>query len=382
MIGSGSIIGILGGGQLGRMLILAGRNLGYRFVVYEPTGPSTAGKVADKEINAAYEDEVALEEFARSVDVITLEFENIPAQVIDWLSAIKQVLPARLALYTCQHRQREKDFLKENDFPCVQFEYADSPASLEVAVHKIGFPCVIKTATFGYDGKGQIKLRNAKEAEDADYLWEFLGAPPRVVVEKWIHHIGEFSVICARKASGEQSTLPVIENIHVNHILHTSIVPARITESTAQQADALARAIAEKLEVVGLIAVELFLNTDGKLIVNEMAPRPHNSGHFSIDGCITSQFEQHIRAIADLPFGSTKLYGPAAMVNLLGDLWTNSNCPPDWTDLLEDSKVKLHLYDKEEARSGRKMGHFTVTGETVESALEVAEAHFCKLQDT
>ena len=382
MIGPGSTIGILGGGQLGRMLILAGRSLGYRFVVYEPSGPSAAGTLADNEINAAYEDEAALEKFARSVDVITLEFENIPAYVIDRLSEIKPVLPERLALYTCQHRQREKDFLKENDFPCVPFEYADSPTSLKVAVHAIGFPCVIKTAAFGYDGKGQIKLRNAQEAEDTDYLWEFLGAPPLVIVERWIHHVGEFSVICARKASGEQSTLPLIENIHMNHILHTSIVPARVTESTAQQADILARAIAEKLRVVGLIAVELFLDVDGQLIVNEMAPRPHNSGHFSIDSCITSQFEQHLRAIADLPFGSTKLHGPSVMVNLLGDLWTNSNSEPDWTGLLNDPKVKLHLYDKGQAREGRKMGHFTVIGDTVETVLEVAEAHFAKLQET
>jgi len=382
MIGPGSTIGILGGGQLGRMLILAGRSLGYRFVVYEPSGPSTAGTVADNEINAAYEDEAALEKFARSVDVITIEFENIPAHVIDRLSEIKPVLPERLALYTCQHRQREKDFLKENNFPCVPFEYADSPASLHVAVHKIGFPCVIKTAAFGYDGKGQIKLRNAQEAEDTDYLWDFLGAPPRVVVEKWIHHVGEFSVICARKASGDQSTLPVIENIHMNHILHTSIVPARVTESTAQQADILARSIAEKLGVVGLIAVELFLDAEGQLIVNEMAPRPHNSGHFSIDGCITSQFEQHIRAITDLPFGSTKLHSPTVMVNLLGDLWTNSNSKPDWSSLLDDPKVKLHLYDKGEAREGRKMGHFTVIGDSVETVLEMAETHFATLQET
>ncbi|MEC8190287.1 MAG: 5-(carboxyamino)imidazole ribonucleotide synthase [Verrucomicrobiota bacterium] len=382
MIGPGSTIGILGGGQLGRMLILAGRSLGYRFVVYEPSGPSTAGTVADNEINAAYEDEAALIKFARSVDLITIEFENIPAHVIDGLSKIKPVLPERLALYTCQHRQREKDFLKENNFPCVPFEYADSPESLQVAVHKIGFPCVIKTAAFGYDGKGQIKLRNAQEAGDTDYLWGFLGAPPRVVVEKWIHHVGEFSVVCARKASGEQSTLPVIENIHINHILHTSIVPARVTESTAQQADILARAIAEKLGVVGLIAVELFLDADGQLIVNEMAPRPHNSGHFSIDGCITSQFEQHIRAITDLPFGSTKLHSPTVMVNLLGDLWTKNNSEPDWSSLLDDPKVKLHLYGKGEAREGRKMGHFTVIGDSIETVLEMAETHFATLQET
>ena len=186
MIPPGSTIGILGGGQLGRMLILAGRTLGYRFYVYEPNGPCAAGQVADGETNASYEDTAALQKFAESVDLITLEFENIPAAVIDQLSAIKPVLPGRLALHTCQHRQREKDFLKANDFPCAPFEYADSADSLKAAVQAVGFPCVIKTAAFGYDGKGQIKLRTAEEAADSDYLWDFLGAPPRVVVEKWI----------------------------------------------------------------------------------------------------------------------------------------------------------------------------------------------------
>ncbi len=377
MITPGSTIGILGGGQLGRMLILAGRALGYRFHVFEPKGPCPAGMVADLEINAEYSDLDALRRFAEGVDVITLEFENIPVEVVDMLSAIKAVLPGRQALHICQHRQREKDFLKSSGLPCVPFEYADSPESLKTAVDTIGYPCVIKTAAFGYDGKGQIKLNAPEEAADTAYLWDFLGQPPRVVVEKWIHHIGEFSVVCARKADGTTCTFPMSENVHVHHILHASVVPARITASTQAAGEALARDIADKLEVVGLIAVELFLAEDGSLIVNEMAPRPHNSGHYTIDGCLTSQFEQHIRAVTDLPFGSTELLRPTVMINLLGDVWENGE--PDWSGLLADPRVKLHLYDKGEARPGRKMGHFCVVGDEIEATLAAAEAHFARL---
>ncbi len=286
-------------------------------------------------------------------------------------------MPGSRALHICQHRQREKDFLKESALPCAPFEYADSAASLKTAVEAIGFPCVIKTAAFGYDGKGQIKLNAPEEAADCDYLWNFLENPPRVVVEKWIHHIGELSVICARKADGTKSTFPMAENIHVHHILHASIVPARVTEATQAAGAELACRIADLLEVVGLIAVELFLEEDGSLIINEMAPRPHNSGHYTMDGCVTSQFEQHIRAVADLPFGSTELHQPTVMINLLGDAWADGE--PDWAGLLSDPRVKLHLYDKGEARPGRKMGHFTVLGDAIDATLEAAEMHFKKL---
>lgn len=377
MITPGSTIGILGGGQLGRMLILAGRALGYRFHVFEPKSPCAAGMLADLEVNADYSDQAALARFAEGVDVITLEFENIPSDVIDTLSAIKPVLPGSRALHICQHRQREKDFLKESGLPCAPFAYADSPESLKSAVAAVGFPCVIKTAAFGYDGKGQIKLRSAEEAADTQYLWGFLGQPPRVVVEKWIDHIGEFSVVCARKTDGTKITFPMAENLHIDHILHASIVPARITETTRQTGIELAESIADSLDVVGLIAVELFLQTDGQLIVNEMAPRPHNSGHYTIDACVTSQFEQHIRAVTDLPFGSVELLKPVVMINLLGDVWTNGT--PNWAGLLADPKVKLHLYDKGAPRPGRKMGHFTVLGDDIDSALAAAEEYFRKI---
>lgn len=375
MIPPGATIGILGGGQLGRMLILAGRPMGYRFHVYEPSGPCAAGQVADREINQPYDDTAALQAFAEGVDIITLEFENIPAEVIETLRAVKPVLPGWTALHTCQHRQREKDFLKTEGFPCAPFEYADSATSLETAVAAIGFPCVIKTAAFGYDGKGQVKLD--APAHDYPALWKQLGAPPRVVVEKWIQHQGEFSVICARRSDGATQTFPMAENIHVHHILHASILPARAPEPVHIEAARLATALTEALDVVGLLAVEFFLDADGSLLINEMAPRPHNSGHFSIEGCPSSQFEQHLRAVCGLPFGDSKLFRPIVMLNLLGDVWKNG--APDWSPLLADPAAKLHLYDKGEARPGRKMGHFTVSGETPEAALELAEAHFAAL---
>lgn len=377
MINPGSTIGILGGGQLGRMLILAGRNLGYRFHVFEPKGPCAAGMVADHEVNAAYTDLPALEAFAAQVDVITLEFENIPAKVVDHLSTIKPVLPGSQVLHVCQHRQREKDFLKAAGLPCVPFEYANSATSLATAIQTIGCPCVIKTAAFGYDGKGQIKVNSISDNTNFDQLWEQLGQPPQVVVEKWIHHAGEFSVICARKQDGTKATFPMAENIHVDHILHASIVPARISEATQATGAELACQLADKLQVVGLIAVELFLDDSGELIINEMAPRPHNSGHYTMDGCLTSQFEQHIRAVTDLPFGSTELLQPTVMINLLGDIWEHQD--PDWTTLLNEPKAKLHLYDKGTPRIGRKMGHFSVTDPDVENALQKAETLFQQL---
>ncbi len=379
MILPGSTIGILGGGQLGRMLILAGRTLGYKFHVFEPKGPCAAGMVADLEVNADYSDREALRKFAESVDVITLEFENIPADAIDFISSITPVHPGREVLNICQHRQREKDFLKASGFPCVPFEYADSAAGLEHALKVLGYPCVIKTAAFGYDGKGQVKLNQPSDAQDCDALWERLGNPSRVVVEEWIEHSGEFSVICARSVDGQMKTFPMAENEHRNHILHASIVPARLDPKLKEEGAALACELAEKLEVIGLIAVELFLDPSGKLLVNEMAPRPHNSGHYSMDACVTGQFEQLIRVVAGAPFGSTDLMKPCVMINLLGDLWQSGE--PDWSSLLVDESVKLHLYDKGAARVGRKMGHFTVIADSVDDALRRAELHFERLSN-
>jgi 5-(carboxyamino)imidazole ribonucleotide synthase len=378
MIQPGATIGILGGGQLGRMLILAGRPLGYRFHVFEPNGPSTAGRIADREGNAPYTDAEALRAFAQGVDCITLEFENIPAEAIETLCAITPVLPGWKALHTCQHRQREKDFLQAGGFPCAPFAYADSAESLAASVQSVGLPAVVKTAAFGYDGKGQVKLEVSDAGRDFDALWAQLGAPPRVVVEKWIQHQGEFSIVCSRRSDGTTSTFPMAENIHRNHILHASILPARVDPSVEEEAIRIAAALAESLDLVGLLAVEFFLDENDQLLVNEMAPRPHNSGHYTIEGCPSSQFEQHIRAVCGLPFGATDLLRPTVMINLLGDLWENG--APDWHPILADPAAKLHLYDKGEARPGRKMGHFTLSAESADLALAAAEKHFNALQ--
>ena len=378
MIRPGACIGILGGGQLGRMLILAGRPLGYRFHVFCPEKNSTAGQVADSFTCANYDDAVSLESFAQSVDCITFEFENIPSDTLNRLSALKPIHPNARVLHICQHRQREKDFLKAEDFPCARFEYATSPESLLKAVETIGFPSVIKTAAFGYDGKGQIKLDNPSAIKEPESLWESLNRPERVVVEEWIQHKGEFSVVCARQADGSLSTFPVAENEHIHHILHRSVAPARLADDLAKEADRLARAIAERLDVVGLIAIEFFLSPDNQLIVNEMAPRPHNSGHYTIDACHTSQFQQHIRAITGLPLGDTEIHSPCVMINLLGDLWAKGE--PPWDLALKNPKVQLHLYDKGAARKGRKMGHFNLLNPNLKKGCEEAEALFLELK--
>ncbi len=359
----GATIGILGGGQLGRMLVLAGRAMGYRFHVYEPSGPSPAGMLADRQTNALYSDETALRAFAESVDIVTLEFENIPIAALEVVAALVPVYPGPKVLHICQHRQREKEFLKSAGLPHVPFAYAASNEELISGLVEIGYPCVIKTAAFGYDGKGQLKLESAASMDDPLALWQQLGNPEKVVIERWIEHAGEFSVICSRRADGVAVTFPVAENEHRHHILHRTLVPARLDPKLIATAEALGKCVAEALELVGLIAVELFLTRSGEWLINELAPRTHNSGHYTIEGCRTSQFSQQIRAICGLPLGSTELLKPTVMVNLLGDLW-QGNTSPDWCKLLSDPRVQLHLYDKGAARAGRKMGHFTLLGES------------------
>lgn len=373
----GATLGILGGGQLGRMLILAGSRLGYQFHVFTPEVGSPAGALAGREVNASFEDKAALFEFASGVDRVTLEFENIPVSALEVLSTETLVCPGSQALSICQNRYREKEFLKREGFPCAPFFVVDSPESLGRAVDEIGVPCVLKSADFGYDGKGQVKI----EAVDGDWtrLWKELKPETGVaVVEKWVDFEKECSVICARNHRGEMAVFPMAENIHRNHILHTSIVPARLSPEIEAQGIELGRSIAERMEVVGLLAVELFLTRQGELWVNEMAPRPHNSGHYSFDAGLTSQFEQHIRAVCGLPLGATDLLQPVVMVNLLGDLWKEGS-PPNWDILLRDPAVKLHLYGKSKAKPGRKMGHFCVLDPVLDTALEKAEMLFEQL---
>ena len=370
-------IGILGGGQLGRMSAMAARRLGYRVHTFDPSPDACAAPVADSHTAANYDDTAALLAFAAKCDVVTLEFENIPPAALEKiLAAGIAVHPGPGVLGTAQNRRREKEFLGANGFPCAPFRVVESAEALKKAVAELGLPCVLKTADFGYDGKGQIKIRSAED--DLDAVWKTLGASAGVL-EGWIHFAMEVSVIVARSTSGETAVFPVCENVHRNHILHLTLTPARISPEVEKRAREVALAVAEKTGVVGLLAVELFVMPDGAVLVNEMAPRPHNSGHHTLDACETSQFEQHIRAVCGLPLGGTAFLRPAAMVNLLGDVWPADGSKPDWTKVLREPAAKLHLYDKGRAAKGRKMGHFTVTADTAEKAVALAESLFDRL---
>jgi 5-(carboxyamino)imidazole ribonucleotide synthase len=363
----GSTIGMLGGGQLGRMSLLAGRKMGYRFVVLDPAGDrAPAAAVADEVIAASFDDPEALRALAAKVDVVTVEFENVSAFALDLLAESVPVRPGSKVLATCQNRQAEKTFLRSHRIPCAPFAVVESAEALRDALAEMGTPAVLKTADFGYDGKGQIKLTGG---EDPVAVWQALDSPAGVL-EKWITFEGEFSVICARSANGEEAVFPLAENLHRNHILHTTLAPARLPAEAAREAEALALQVARELDVVGLIAVELFRTSEGWL-VNEMAPRPHNSGHHTFDAGRTSQFEQHIRAVCGLPLGDPSLFSPVVMVNLLGDVWRDGEAP-DWTTVWKCPSAKLHLYGKEIAKPGRKMGHFTVSGKDLEAAWEQA----------
>jgi len=368
----GSTLGVLGGGQLGRMFAQAAQTLGYRVHVYEPQAECPAGAVANREFNAPYADAAALQEFARGCDVVTYEFENIPAAPLEQIGSLTRLYPRPGVLEICQNRLREKTWLRREGFPHVPFAEVTADGDLAAAVRRIGCPCVIKTADFGYDGKGQQKVTDEAALERA--VAQFAGQ--HVVVERFVDFRCELSVVVARSAAGESLAFPVAENIHTNHILDFSIVPARVNEAIRREAEELGRAIVERLDVVGLLAIELFLAADGRLLVNELAPRPHNSGHYTLDACATSQFEQHVRAVCGLPLGSPALESPVVMVNILGDAWQWSEgkvvAAPDWAALLADPKTKLHLYGKKEPRRGRKMGHFTVRDADVAVALERA----------
>ena len=358
---------MLGGGQLGRMSILAGRALGYRFTVLEPKVGSAAGMVADEQIAAPYDDLAGLRRLAGRVDRVTLEFENIPARALEVLGESVPVFPGRKALETCQNRAREKNVLTERGIPCAPFEVVASREAFAEALDRIGRPAVLKTADFGYDGKGQVKV---DDSTDLDAAWSAYEGNSSVL-EKWIPFEGEYAILCGRNPQGRTCVYPVIRNIHRDHILHLSVSPSGLEEGLEEEAREIALAIAEGLDLVGLIAVELFLTPSGWL-VNEMAPRPHNSGHLTLDTHWTSQFEQHIRLVCGLAPGSTMQHTSGCMLNLLGDLWENGE--PDWADILEEPHCKLHLYDKGEPRRGRKMGHLTLLGGDPEACRERALA--------
>lgn len=367
-------MGILGGGQLGRMFGIAARRLGYRVHAFEPNPDSPAGQISDVEVNAPYSDALALKRFARQVDVITFEFENIPLSAIREVASLRPLRPRGEVLHICQNREREKTFLARHGFPHAPFAVVDSPETLDRALERIGTPSVLKTADFGYDGKGQLKLQTDPDVEG---LWRDFRAP-RGVLEKWIPFESELSVVVARGLDGRMAAFPPSENLHKRQILDLSIVPARFSSAICEAAVRLASEITKSLDVVGLLAVEFFLARGGELIVNELAPRPHNSGHYTFDACVTSQFEQQLRAVCGLPLGSNALLTPVVMWNLLGHLWEKGE--PDWKVILSEPRAKLHLYGKGEARPGRKMGHVAVLAQ-VEEALSIIASFKERLGD-
>ncbi len=363
----GAIIGVMGGGQLGRMFAVAARRMGYRIHIFSPETNGPAAQFADCATVADYNDENAVRSFARAVDVITFEFENIPRRTIDWCEAQCEVRPSGAAIETAQHRLREKTFLSENDFPLPEFRSVRSLDELETAVKTLSSMSILKTAAWGYDGKGQQRIGQ----RDLGEIWNSRSGD-ELVLESAVDFEKEISIIVARDPCKNVAAFPVAENIHRNHILDVTIVPAEISSSTANAAVQLARDIAEKLDLIGLLAVEMFVEKSGGVLVNELAPRPHNSGHWSIEGCATSQFEQHVRAVCGLPLGSTALLKPSAMANLLGDVWRNGQ--PHWAAGLGVPNVHLHLYGKSEARPRRKMGHLTATADSAAEAAELVRA--------
>lgn len=364
----GAVLGVVGGGQLGRMLAMEAKRMGYFVGVLEPERDAPAVQVADFHVEAAYDDVEAARELGRRCGAVAVEFENVPAVTVRALEEVcARVAPGARALEVAQNREREKVFLREAGFPCAEFEVVTGEEELGGALERLGGACVLKTAAWGYDGKGQRLVRDGGVAAEA---WRSLGVG-RAVVERWVEFVAELSVIVARWRDGRVVSFPAVENVHRNHILDVTIAPGRFEEAVAERARVLAEGVAGALGVAGLLAVEMFLLPGGELLVNELAPRPHNSGHFSMEGAETSQFEQLWRAVCGLPPGSAAMRGGAVMVNLLGDGWLREGGVP-WREVLAVPGCRLHVYGKREARPGRKMGHVTVVGRTVNEALERA----------
>ncbi len=370
----GATLGMLGGGQLGRMFTTAAQTMGYKVVVLDPDTQSPAGIIADKHICAAYDDEAALKEMADLCAAVTTEFENIPAQTLAFLEQHTSVRPSSKALAQTQNRNVEKQFIASLGIATAPFLPILRRDDIAAAEEKIQFPAILKVATFGYDGKGQIPCDNL---DDVYKGFESL-QQKECVLEQRIQLEREISVVLARSETGSITTFPVAENVHVNGILHSTMVPASVSAEQAQSAIQKANEIARGLGYIGTMAVEFFVSTDGEIIANEIAPRPHNSGHYTLDACHTSQFEQQVRMLCGLPSGDCDLVSPVVMINILGDVWGNSE--PNWNSLLAEPNVKLHLYGKQEARVGRKMGHFNVLGSDTDTALEQAQRVFDALQ--
>ncbi len=360
----GQTIGIIGGGQLGRMMALAAKAKGFRIAVLDPTENSPCGQIADIEIIGEYDSLEAIKELAEASDVVTYEFENINAEALDWLCAHAYVPQGSELLEITQDRTKEKAAIQNAGCEVAPYAVITTEKDIYDNIEKLGYPAVLKTSRGGYDGKGQLVIKSEQDLKNAEKLLE----KGVCVLEKWIPFEKEISVIICRNISGETSVFPVGENIHKENILHQTLVPAIITDAAEEKAIRAANQVAEALGLVGTLAVEMFLTQDGQIFINELAPRPHNSGHYSIEACETSQFEQHIRAVCNWPLGSTELLKPAVMVNILGE-----HQEPLLEKIPELNDWKIHLYGKKEAKYKRKMGHVTLLRNSVEEALEEAE---------
>lgn len=348
------------------MFALEARRMGYRVHTFSPDSDTPTGQIADSETVGDYNDLDQVRAFAKAVDVVTFEFENVPSATVDAAEHFVKVHPKGEILYTTQNRLREKTYLLNNGFPVAKFQHIKAIDDLRASLPIIGSPAVLKTAGFGYDGKGQSKISTVGEIDGA---FEALNGQ-EAVIEEFVAFEKEVSVVCVRGQNGEFAHYGIIENHHSNHILDVSMAPAAVTEAVHRDAVDITRNIAEMLGYVGTLCVEFFVTDGGKLLVNELAPRPHNSGHLTLGPCVTSQFEQQLRAVCGLPLGSTEFFRPAAMANLLGDVWESGE--PNWAAALAVPNVKLHLYGKAEPRPGRKMGHFTAVGATADEATYAA----------
>lgn len=363
----GSAIGVLGSGQLGRMFAIAARRMGYRVHTLSPDEDTPTGQVADVEVNAPYEDLDAVRKFAADVSVVTFEFENVPAATAAAAAECAPVRPSGQILHTTQHRLREKTFLSQAGLPHTPFRRVASVADLTAAANELGLPAILKSADFGYDGKGQFRIASQSELEAA---WRAVGER-EAVLEAFIDFDCEISVVAARDVHGNFVHYGAARNQHRNGILDTSIAPAPIPPQVVSEAVEIARTVLDKLKVIGVLCVEFFVTRNGRLLINELAPRPHNSGHFTFDANLTSQFEQQLRAACLLPLGAVTQFSPAAMANILGDLWAGGE--PNWASGVSVADVKLHLYGKLTPRPGRKMGHLTALATTPEQALSDAQ---------
>ena len=380
MILPGGTIGVLGGGQLGRMMALAARRMGYRILVLDPSATCPTAQVADGVVVGALNDPAAGKKLAEQVDVITLDTEHVPADVLDQLEAITPVRPSASVLRTIQDRQTQKQFLDKLGLPQAKWAPATTPAELDAALARLGRPAIVKVRRAGYDGKGQVRIEPEPKTEGPGFtpgpgtdahaeLAKLRGEP--AVAEELVRFAREVSVILARGIGGEIQIYPLAENVHRRHILHTTRAPAPMSEAGKRRAEEIGVTVAEALGHVGVIAVEMFELPDGRLLVNEIAPRTHNSGHYTYGACATTQFEQHVRAVCGLPLGDPRALTGAVMVNLIGDLWRDG--PPAWRAVLERPEARLHLYGKDAPAPGRKMGHIVLLDDDTDRALATAE---------